>query len=462
MMTHADFDSILDDCLARMAAGETVDACLREYPRQAAALRPLLDVAVRLRVLPSLQPRADAVRAGQQRMLAALREQRLARDGSISPLSRNKEQVRAFFIPKEGMQTRHVLRFAAAMVLVLLVGTNLAVVSSAGTIPGDPLYGLKRTWEEARLTLTIRERDREQFQQQLVERRQEEVHEMVQQGREGTLDLYGVLEGLGDGRWFVDGLTLVISEQTVIEGELEPGAGVWVRAKVRSDGALGALRVRVRTWLLPPTATGPRETPDDMPNGRLRTATPLPLRTPEPTQLPQSTGAPEPTVTPLPTATPEPAETPEADQAPAPAETPEPEHTPAPTRTSEPDHAPRPTITREPDHEPEPTRTREPDHTPLPTGTREPDHTPVPTRTSETEHTPLPSRTREPDHTPVPTGTPEPEHTPAPTAGLRSSPQPTGAQQGTPTPTKDHDRTPGLTGGSGHLQGTPVPDSDTD
>jgi hypothetical protein len=439
-MTRSDFDSILDECLARMTAGESVDACLRDYPQHAAALRPLLDVALQLHARPSPQPSAGAVRTGQQRMLAALREQKRARDVSTSPLSRYAGQVREFFMPKGGMQTRHVLRFAVAMVLVLFVGTNLAVVTSASSIPGDPLYGVKRSWEEARLTLTIRAGDREQLREQLVERRQVEVREMVQQGRKGTLDLEGILQRLGDGRWSVDGLPLVLSGQTVIEGELEPGARVWVRAQVRSDGALAALRVRIRTRLLPPTATVPGETPDDMPNGRRTpTMTPMPERTPEPARSPLGTRAPEPTVTPRASATPEPAETREGEGAPTPAETPEPEHAPEPTQTREPDHTPEPADTREPEHTPEPAETRESEHTPEPAETRQPEHTPEPTAA--------------PQQTLQPTG--ESLHTPVPTRGLRSTPVPTGGPQSTPAPTKDQHRTPGLAGGAGDLQATP-------
>jgi hypothetical protein len=410
-MTQRDFDTILDQCLARMAAGESPDACREQYPQYSAALRPLLSVAADLHALPRPEPSADAVQAGRQRMLAAVREQKRARGVSISPLAGYAAQVRGFFVPTEGMQIRHVLRFAVAMVLVLLVGTNLAVVASAGSIPGDPLYGVKRSWEEARLALTLRERDREQLLERWLERRQDEVREMVQQGRQGTLDLEGILRESSNGDWSVDGLALLLSEKTIIDGQLEPGVPVWVRAQVRSDGTLLALRVRARTRRLVPTATGSGATPDDIPNGRRTpTMTPVPQRTPEPTRPPQAVRTPQPSATSQLPEIPEPKH--EPDDTPGLTRTPEADHTPGATGTRE-TEVPEPTETPQSDDTPEPTA--EPQHTPEPTG--EPVHTSEPT--SEPRHTP--ELTGEPQHTPEPSD--EPPHKPEPPGGPNLTPE---------------------------------------
>jgi hypothetical protein len=409
-MTPTDFDTVLDECLATMVAGESVDACLRKHPQHASALRPLLSMAAGLIALPRPEPRASAVEAGRQGMLTAFREPQRARDGAISPLSRHAGRVREFLVPKQGMQVRHVLRFAAAMVLALFVGTELAVVASAGAIPGDPLYGVKRSWEETRLALTFREEDREQLLEHLVERRQDEVREMVRQGRVGTLDLEGPLQPAGDGRWRVDGLTLQFSEETTIDGRLEPGIPVWVRAQVRDDGTLVALSVHIRTRLLPSAATTPPVTPGDMPNGR-----PSPSVTPAPQRTPDLTRPPQGTASPLPEATPAPANTLRTDPTSVPTENYEPENTPEPTQSGEADQTPGPTKTHEPDDEAEPTKTHEPEATPKPTKMHEPEETPEPTKMHEPEETPKPTKMHEPEETPKPTKTHEPDDAPEPT-----------------------------------------------
>ena len=66
------FDKILDDCLERLRAGESVAACLHRYADYADALRPLLLVAESLQKVPTPQPRPEAVRAGKLAMQNAL------------------------------------------------------------------------------------------------------------------------------------------------------------------------------------------------------------------------------------------------------------------------------------------------------------------------------------------------------------------------------------------------------
>jgi hypothetical protein len=441
MMAHTDFDNILDECLARLGAGESIDACLRKHPEYAAALRPLLSAAADLIALPRPEPGAGAIEAGRRRMLTAFREQKRAREGSISSVSRHAGRIREFFVLKQPLHGRHILRFSVAMVLALFVGIQLAVVASAGAIPGDPLYGVKRSWEEARLVLTLREQDREQLREQLGERRRGEVREMIRQGREGTLDLDGLLQAAEDGQWVVDGLPVRFTETTIVDGRLEPGVPVWVRAQVLDDGTLVAVRVRTAARRLPVGGTGLSVTPDDMPNRRLvSSATPTPSPTPEPIRSPQPTGTPRATSSPRPEATPAPGETLRADEAPEPIEDQEPEHTPEPTRSSDAGEEPGPTATREHDDEAEPTETREPDHEAEPTETREPDHAAEPTETHEPDHAAEPTETRVPDATAQVTTTREPAEThesdnfpePSPTPGLRSTPAAYGEPPHTP------------------------------
>src|SRR5207247_7474621 len=72
-------ETILDRCLARLAGGATLDACLRDFPQHAVELAPLLEAAASLRRWepPAL---SDAGRsAARARALAAFVDQRQAR-----------------------------------------------------------------------------------------------------------------------------------------------------------------------------------------------------------------------------------------------------------------------------------------------------------------------------------------------------------------------------------------------
>src|SRR5262245_3279614 len=74
-MTPNEFESILDDCLARLSTGESLDDCLARYPEYFAALRTLLVLAVEARKLPRPVGLPADVQASREKMLAALRAQ---------------------------------------------------------------------------------------------------------------------------------------------------------------------------------------------------------------------------------------------------------------------------------------------------------------------------------------------------------------------------------------------------
>jgi hypothetical protein len=434
-MTDFGFDAILDECLSRLAAGDSVEACLEWCPPQADQLKPLLKVAAGLRALPVPEPRSVAVEAGRQRMLAAYRRQQTAKIVGASSISRLAARIRDFFLPVDRLHTTQIFRLAvAAVLLVLLVGANLAVVASAGTIPGDPLYRVKRSWEEARLAFAVRAQSRIKLRDEFLQRRQVEVSEMRQRGRQGILEIDGALQSVGEDRWSVDGLLFEVTRQTHVEGVLKAGAAASIRMQLREDGTLVALIITARTAPLV-IEPDPRRTPDSPAAGADRlemTATEAAAdrarQTPGETPVPQPTRTPEPTTTPRPTITPRPTRTPEPTQTPAVVEPPdaEDESTAEPTRCLECTVEP-PEETVEPEH---PTETREPEHTPEPTATPEPKHTTRPTRTPKLESTAVPTATKHPENSP----TAQPS-TAEPTATPRRSPEPTHSpEEKSPTP----------------------------
>ena len=68
----SDFDRILDECIDRITRGETVEACLSDYPERANQLAPLLQVMVQTKASYPFMPSADNKRAARQRFYAAL------------------------------------------------------------------------------------------------------------------------------------------------------------------------------------------------------------------------------------------------------------------------------------------------------------------------------------------------------------------------------------------------------
>ncbi len=70
MADRPDLMPLVDICLRRIRAGESVDACLADYPAEAAELRPLLEVALLLRPAPPPAPDAARRAAARARFLS--------------------------------------------------------------------------------------------------------------------------------------------------------------------------------------------------------------------------------------------------------------------------------------------------------------------------------------------------------------------------------------------------------
>jgi hypothetical protein len=113
--------NILNDCIDRLAAGQTVNDCLRLYPGQAARLSSMLETGL--------------VAA---RVVYATAEVTLAQERIWSRIEQ------AFNAPAPARPVRLPRRWqwaiAAAAALLMLAGVMLAAQNSQ---PGDPLYGVK-------------------------------------------------------------------------------------------------------------------------------------------------------------------------------------------------------------------------------------------------------------------------------------------------------------------------------
>lgn len=67
-----EFRKVLDECLSRMAGGESPQACLAGYPQHASRLQPYLETAASLRGLSAPEPAATARQAARQKLLNAV------------------------------------------------------------------------------------------------------------------------------------------------------------------------------------------------------------------------------------------------------------------------------------------------------------------------------------------------------------------------------------------------------
>ncbi|MCI0394746.1 MAG: DUF5666 domain-containing protein [Chloroflexi bacterium] len=435
-MNERDFETILDQSLAWLQAGERLEACLAPYPEQADALRPLLATAGVVLDTPRPQARRAAVLAGRQRMLTALAAQKQEPAVSSGPLPRYAEQLwLTLRQQKEKIQMRVALRSVLTFLFVFFLGGSLALAASTSSLPGEPLYPVKRAWEGIHFFFMSDPEARQLYGEQLRIRRQEELQELIRLGRPTAITIEGRLEAMAAEWLEVDGFRILIGPATVWDDRPAVGQMVRVEVQIQSDGTLLARRIGFSPVALPLAVT---LTPTPCNKGACGTETPLPTATPteeQPTPTPsKSTATPTPcnlgfcgtitptmtvstTVTPTKTPLPEPTATicnlgvcftvtPPATEPPPPSATPCPPLgcvTPVPTPT-ECNTGACVTDTPEP-----------PTDTPPP-----PSATPCNPATCSTN---VPSPTPEPSETPIPT----PSGTPC---------NPLGCQTPVPTPTE--------------------------
>ena len=391
-MSQPDYFAILDDCLARLRQGEAPEACLADHPEKAAELGPALSLSAELFNLPSLEPAPEAVAHGFEAMMGAAdvreRPSWLAGVGSLAG-----RLMASLGLGQTG-RISFALRVAVLTLLVVFASAAFVITASAGSLPGDRLYPVKRSWENARLALTLAEPARQALESDFAQQRREEVRAVLELRRPVTVEFLGRLQSTGDEVWEVDGLSVAVREDTIISGLIVVGQEIFVRAQAQLDGVLLALEI-VGEEGGPPASDGPRGEPRPTDRPELGSGPP-PSREPEPTR--------------------------EA--------TPTPEATDRPTRRS----TPEPTATRKPSDEP--TATRETNDAPSVAGTAT--HEPRPTATPHDTAANLTRPSDDTKATPEPTATHRPTHEPTTTTD-KPTPEPTAPHEPRPTETKPSD-----------------------
>jgi hypothetical protein len=323
-----DIESALDKCLSYLEQGDSIEDCLARYPGLAQELRPLLRVALRTQQLRGgVTPSSETLAAGRAEFLrraAALREQ--PESGRAGVLSRLFDAVRSAWT---GLARRRGLTTIAASVLILFGLLGGGTIASANSLPGDPLYPLKRASEQVQLALTFVAETKAELRTSFEQRRLEEVQSVVEVRRVARVRFKGTITSLTEDQWTVSGVDLVVQADTTVEGVPFVGKDVHVEAITQPDGRVVARYLRtIEPLEVPPTAT-------PAPPPATSTATPKATQTgpitPSPTAViptkePTSTQAPskdkpnrtatlKPTATPEQTATEEPTPTVEPTEA---------------------------------------------------------------------------------------------------------------------------------------------------
>ncbi len=207
--------------------GSTVNQALARFPDLADQLRPLLQAAQSVRQYGQSAISKDVVKRGRERLMthaASLRER-----------EKGWKRIPSF------------LRFAFLVLLVmglLTLGGNGLLKASAHSLPGDALYGVKRTAENIQLTLAFNTSQRTVLQDQFDQLRIEETESLLAGKRTEQVEFSGPVEArLPDG-WLVSGLRVILNSQTAVNGKIAIGAQVEVTGLTQINGDILAVRIR--------------------------------------------------------------------------------------------------------------------------------------------------------------------------------------------------------------------------
>lgn len=172
-MKDSHFDNILDDCLARLTAGESIMDCLARYPEHADELAPLLRMSQETARIAHTATPTDSARArGMARMQVALVEgkQRSYRRWQLPRLS-----WRQFSTP---------IMAALAIAFLIVVAAGGTTVASADSLPGEALYPIKTMREGVEERIIARSAERKaEVQAKLARERGREMRELIVRGR---------------------------------------------------------------------------------------------------------------------------------------------------------------------------------------------------------------------------------------------------------------------------------------
>jgi hypothetical protein len=176
-MTKPDLEAILDECLhCTSTRGESIERCLQRYPQHAGQLTPLIQVADRIRTTSHPKLSASATKAIERRLLKRATELRPSRaQTGLWPFPSSLRPL--------------VTAFATLIVILALIlaGGGGIVYASTDSLPGSPLYGVKRATEEVQLFLAPTGTRRAELHINFAQRRLEEVQALAQ-AKKGKVD----------------------------------------------------------------------------------------------------------------------------------------------------------------------------------------------------------------------------------------------------------------------------------
>jgi hypothetical protein len=368
-------DSILMDCIQDIQEkGLTIEECLRRYPQLRQDLEPMLEAALRLKKVHSVEPSIRFKRETLSRMQLRLQASRRPLKSTLSKGRVSSEGI----LPKARIQLKK--RSAFQSVLPILVGVFTFIAMLGGFTyaadaanPGDVLYRFDQAIEQVQFQLTPSAEGRIKLYLNFASERIDEAIALVEKGQSDQVTV--AMQGYEES---------IHAAETILEEDIAGKEGYQQLVVVLNETLEEQTEKLQRLMTVAPIATQPLIRAAIMKVSDLRIAMAIPSL--KATETPGADGtpvSPEPSVTTIAGATTVPSATPITDGTPFASTTPIPSLTPVPPTPTSPTTVASPTVP--PSQTPNPTIP--PDtNTPMPS----PTHTYTPTPTLTPSNTPIP------------------------------------------------------------------------
>jgi len=170
MTGHEELADILNECLDRLAGGESMQGCLTSYPQMAEELRPLLETALAARKAIDIEPDPKFKARARYEIGAAVRE----------AATRKR---RSFF----SWQGRWAVAVASLLLALLVSGGGVAVAAGK-SMPDSSLYPVKLAIEQVLLGLSPSAEAQAELLARMADSRVAEIVYLAQNGNAAQIE----------------------------------------------------------------------------------------------------------------------------------------------------------------------------------------------------------------------------------------------------------------------------------
>lgn len=220
----------LEACLQSIAAGQSPEAAVARFPDLKAELQPLVEAAMAARAAAVPDMPAEVKRRGRARFLqraAQIREGRVVGRRRIIPAW-----------PR--------VAITLGIVGILVLTSTRLVSASSGAIPGDQLYGIKRSWEGLQLFFVAQPQEHYLLESQFEQERLDEIDELLAKGKAEAISFSGIVMQQSDGSWLVSGIPVAVTASTRLSSDaIANSAPVTIAGVTRNDGVVQAIQVQL-------------------------------------------------------------------------------------------------------------------------------------------------------------------------------------------------------------------------